>query len=228
MSDITPKPFSSSEPIAHPAFKDLTGLAGIVRILFAISVVCLLATAVMNGNELMALKQAKDGLTTYEENYSTARAFFDLGSGLLLIMTAVFFLVWVFRSNKNARALGTQGMKYSPGWSVGWFFVPVASIIMPGKVLQELWNASQYSSEDWSSKPSDRTVLLWWGLWGASSALEQRMFVKSLTAETVNELYNAAIFTVVVDVLDIFLCLVSFILVGKISELQTNRARTIA
>src|SRR5262249_29946861 len=43
----------------------------------------------------------------------------------------IALLVWVYRANRNARALGAEGLAYSPGWSVGWFFVPLANLVMP-------------------------------------------------------------------------------------------------
>jgi Domain of unknown function (DUF4328) len=54
----------------------------------------------------------------------------------------LLFLMWVYRANKNGRALGAQGMKYSPGWSVGWFFVPIASMFVPYWILKEIWQVS--------------------------------------------------------------------------------------
>ncbi len=58
-----------------------------------------------------------------------------LGLGLG-IAAGVLFLIWVYRANRNAHCLGAEGMEYSPGWSVGWFFVPVACLVMPYNVLE--------------------------------------------------------------------------------------------
>src|SRR5262245_15752446 len=58
------------------------------------------------------------------------------GVGLVAV---VLFCVWIYRASRNAGALGAVGMKYGPGWSVGWFFVPFASLFMPFLVLRELW-----------------------------------------------------------------------------------------
>src|SRR6266436_5309609 len=60
----------------------------------------------------------------------------------------LLFLMWVYRANKNARALGAAGMKYTPGWSVGWFFVPFAGLFMPYWVLKEIWQVSSPGSDD--------------------------------------------------------------------------------
>ncbi len=75
----------------------------------------------------------------------------------------LLFLMWVYRANKNARALGAAGMKYTPGWSVGWFFVPFAGLFMPYWVLKEIWQVSSPGSDDRLRKTIVSPVLaLWW------------------------------------------------------------------
>jgi len=57
----------------------------------------------------------------------------------LEIAAGVTFLVWVYRSDALARALGSDQMAHSPGWSVGWFFVPFANLVKPYYVLKEIY-----------------------------------------------------------------------------------------
>lgn len=57
----------------------------------------------------------------------------------LQVAASITFLVWVFRSDALARALGSDRMGHTPGWSVGWFFVPFASLIKPYFVLKEIY-----------------------------------------------------------------------------------------
>ena len=62
---------------------------------------------------------------------------------VLFIASAVLMLKWIYRSNYNARQLGAQDMQFSPGWSVGWFFVPVLQLWKPFQVVKELFQASK-------------------------------------------------------------------------------------
>jgi hypothetical protein len=79
------------------------------------------------------------------------------------VPAAILFLMWVYRANRNARALGAEGMAYSPGWSVGWFFVPVAGMIMPYFVLREIWKTSAGDRRsDWSRVPVSPLLGVWW------------------------------------------------------------------
>jgi hypothetical protein len=89
-------------------------------------------------------------------------------SGLAWILvhpvTAILFLMWVYRMKSNCVGFGTMGLKYSPGWSVGWFFVPIACWFMPYKSMAETWRASA-SPHNWSGVQTGSIVGIWWALW---------------------------------------------------------------
>lgn len=61
---------------------------------------------------------------------------------LLYVPTIVFFLVWLHRAYKNLAALRASYLEYTPGWAVGWWFVPFANLVKPYQVMSELWSAS--------------------------------------------------------------------------------------
>lgn len=61
---------------------------------------------------------------------------------IIYIGAAITFLKWVYRSNWNARALGASGMRFTPGWSIGWYFIPIALIWKPYQAMKEIWKAS--------------------------------------------------------------------------------------
>jgi len=71
-----------------------------------------------------------------------------IGLGLLGIQltTSILFLMWIYRANSNARQLGAQGMKFSPGWSVGFYFIPILWFWKPYQAMKEIWQASKAPS----------------------------------------------------------------------------------
>lgn len=102
-----------------------------------------------------------------------------LCSGLLLIIIyitgVVFFLMFIYRCGKNCRSLGASGFEISEGWSVGWFFVPIANLFMPYKAVKEIYQASEPAADlrNWKSVSVPSLLGLWWGFWLASSFLGQ-------------------------------------------------------
>lgn len=60
-----------------------------------------------------------------------------------LLATAIAWSMWSYRLAKNVRAVNDPEtaslLKFTPGWVVGWWFVPFAAFWMPLRVHQELW-----------------------------------------------------------------------------------------
>ena len=63
----------------------------------------------------------------------------QLGS---FFMTALFFLLWTYRSYRHLSALSDRDLRFSPGWAVGWFFVPIMNLFRPYQVMKEMWRKS--------------------------------------------------------------------------------------
>jgi hypothetical protein len=79
----------------------------------------------------------------------------------LLLLNVVLFCVWLYRAAGNLRALGASRLEFTPGWAVGWLFVPFANLVMPYRTMRELWLASRWPS-GWRIRVVVPPVLLWW------------------------------------------------------------------
>ncbi len=58
------------------------------------------------------------------------------------LVAGIVWLTWQHRAHRQLRQLGTQGLQFTPGWGVGWWFVPVANLWKPYQAIKELWVAS--------------------------------------------------------------------------------------
>jgi hypothetical protein len=54
---------------------------------------------------------------------------------------AIAVPMWMHRAFRNMPALGEQGMRWSPGWAAGGWFIPIAWFWIPYQVLRELWSS---------------------------------------------------------------------------------------
>jgi hypothetical protein len=61
---------------------------------------------------------------------------------LVYLATAVAFCLWFHQAYKNLSLLGAKGLDFSPGWAVGFFFVPVLNLFRPYQVAKEIWEES--------------------------------------------------------------------------------------
>jgi hypothetical protein len=107
-----------------------------------------------------------------------------LGPSLLLLAAAVgtvgstlvgaiAFCVWVHRAASNLRGLGRWGMEYTPGWCVGWFFIPFANLVKPSSAVGEIWRASEPDAVqgDWVRVRPSPMIRAWWAPWIIGSLL---------------------------------------------------------
>lgn len=117
------------------------------------------------------------------EDPSIGAAFALLGAAAMTIganlIAIILFLVWVHRAATNLRALGQRGLEFTPGWCVGWWFVPFANLVKPLHAMKEIWRASDPdtvgSTDDWSwrAAPVASTMGAWWGAWIVSGILDR-------------------------------------------------------
>jgi hypothetical protein len=80
---------------------------------------------------------------------------------LLYLVSVVLVSMWIYRAHANLFAAGLHDLEYTPGWSVGWFFVPIANLFKPVQAMRELWNASYGTSNSFGGS-TPGTVSAWW------------------------------------------------------------------
>ncbi|MFT4554579.1 MAG: TRAP-type C4-dicarboxylate transport system permease small subunit [Chlamydiales bacterium] len=138
---------------------------------------------------------------------------------LLFLVTGITFLRWIYRANLNSKGFGAQNMRFTPGWSIAYYFIPIASLVMPYRSLKEISKIS-HNPKVWKSQKTGLILPLWWMLWLASCVLGQFTLMLSRNAETIESLKGATAFSMFTNIFDIPLCLVAIILVRKISKRQ--------
>lgn len=80
-------------------------------------------------------------------------------------LVAIAFLAWLWRARKNLRALGARRVKYSVGWVIGGFLIPILNLFLPYRIVSEVWRGSD--PEDGGEGSVVGLVLTWWILFVA-------------------------------------------------------------
>lgn len=129
----------------------------------------LAAWAVIGFTAAYMVTEVADGLGLHDPvNMSEAAAtvYLVLGVGLLVVYLASVVLVamWIHRAHANLHAIGLEGLEFTPGWAVGWYFVPFANLIKPFQAMRELWNTSTGLGDSYSA-PAPDAIKFWWGTW---------------------------------------------------------------
>jgi hypothetical protein len=92
----------------------------------------------------------------------------------LFLATAIVWLVWQHRAHANVRAFGVGGLDVTPGWGVGWWFVPFANLVKPFQTVRELWKASDPDPgvTGWATTPTWPVISLWWATYLAANLIQ--------------------------------------------------------
>jgi hypothetical protein len=123
---------------------------------------------------------------------------------VLLVAGGVVFLMWLFRTSKNLRTLAGTAMRFSPGWTVGWFFVPIANLFKPYQAVKEIWLVSHREAQipllgQRGSGGAHALVGWWWALNLLSGLVGNMAFRMSMAASDVAGYLSSTVVTAVSD-----------------------------
>lgn len=205
--------------IAKP-FKPLAGLTAPLRGLLIASLVAGLAAVL---SDLYVYVQYSDlpGETPYESTLLASdglSGLVGLGQWLIGLAAFVVFLLWLYRLNKNLRALSGEQLKITPGWAVGWFFIPVASLWMPYSAVKEVWQVSHRGTGRGSA-----FVGWWWAAYLVNSVAMQVANAVAGSVVVADDNATAAIVWEFTDGVAAVFSIVTLTLVGAIATAYARR-----
>ena len=138
-----------------------------------------------------------------------------------MLACGVVFIGWTRRLYRNIDELG-GARRFTPGWAVGAWFVPILNFWRPRQVLDDVWRTS--SPERWQgTQAMGRSGLLdaWWAAF-IIAGIGSRIANAGLASEDVNA--GDIRFTGVVDLLYLAAAVLAFWVVTRITEEQEAHA----
>jgi hypothetical protein len=105
-----------------------------------------------------------------QEIFGSTSAEIQSLSFLLSIATIVMWLIWQHRAQSNLFARRVPGLRYTPGWCVGWWFVPFANVVVPYLCVRELFGRAGVPAHEGGAR-RDARVGGWWAAYLGSTVL---------------------------------------------------------
>ena len=147
----TPQP-PGGPPAAYgpPAqWRSLRGITTALTWLFVAHIVltALLIIGVFNHLRVLSDKEA-GGLVFDTKAVNDANAFpaaMIILSGFVALAIFVLLIIWLYRAAKNNEALGRQNPRLGPGWAIGGWFIPVANLVIPFIIMDDVWRGADPS-----------------------------------------------------------------------------------
>jgi len=96
-----------------------------------------------------------------------------LALSVLAIVNFILLMTWLFKATRFIGGKTNPALTISPGWAIGWWFIPIANFIAPFMVMTELYNASR-TPENWNKRGLPILAILWWGATWLSIAVALR------------------------------------------------------
>jgi serine/threonine protein kinase len=200
--------------------KDPTGLTKILKFMLwaqlTLSIIGLIG-------DFMQLNLASSASLTSEQAEAN-----DTRQGLIAsfyfwvsLITGIFFLKWIYRANLNCRGFGAEGMSFSSGWSIGFYFIPILNLFKPYQAMKEIWKVSS-DPLNWKSEKISDILLWWWGLWVFSHVIKGAADQLLMNIYNMSTLALATGVSIISWVVEIALISVALSLVSQIIEKQIN------
>lgn len=94
------------------------------------------------------------------------------------VCAVVFWCRWQLAAYRNLSALGATSLRFTPGWSVGYWFIPILNIFRPFQALCELLYCSSPLTREPTGENARRTpapgfLQLYWLCWIFSTIVSQ-------------------------------------------------------
>jgi len=86
-----------------------------------------------------------------------------------VLASIVLVSMWTFRAMKNLHLSGAPEAQMSPGWAVGWYFIPIANLWKPFEGMLQIWRGSRALAGQ--PVKVDAFVGWWWAMWIISNIL---------------------------------------------------------
>jgi hypothetical protein len=204
------------------AYTSQAGKAKVITILVILFALTHIAAIGSNLLELEFLERATTGNVTELEGEANDQRQLLVFAGTFgaFIACAVAIGMFLHRANKNARALAGEGvpLEYTPGWTVGWFFVPLLNLWKPYRAVGEMFTVS---------RPTGTGMLgVWWAAWIAMNVVGRVSQRYSTSAEAIDEFVTANHIDSAHSLVSILAALTVLWVVRTLHRLQEQHAGT--
>jgi Domain of unknown function (DUF4328) len=127
---------------------------------------------------------------------------------LLYIVAVVVFLRWIHYAYKR---LDPSLRRWTPGWAIGGWFVPILWLWRPKQIVNDLWNAG-------GSPPPAALLTAWWTAWLVSNWFDNIALRAMFKDNTAEQLRDAAAASAVADVLEFAAAILALVMVRAVTR----------
>lgn len=130
---------------------------------YLISVATKIPGMSMQHNDYAVQQYVFTELASVYFHFVIAALFFFAAQVCSVIAVSMFF----YRATNNLYKANLQNLTYTPGWAVGWFYIPFVQIVMPLLVANQMWKGSvaiknKDNNSNWKNNGISPWILVWY------------------------------------------------------------------
>jgi len=153
--------------------------------------------------------------------------------GAAFVAAIVFFIRWFHAAYKNLVPLGQPNLRFTPGWAIGGWFVPVLNLWRPKQIANDIWRGSEpdaptFHAEAWKTVAVPLFLTAWWAGWIAATYLGNLAARAWFGNDSPRDLRAADLLDIASLVLDIGAAVLAIIVVRRLTERQAAHAQRIS
>jgi hypothetical protein len=176
---------------------------------------------------IVALRQVELGEQSFGDAVDTSSRLRAVGviGVVLFLTTVVVWLLWQYRAHANLRAMGAGNLRFTPGWVVGWWFIPFANFVFPYRTVRELVKASDPTSgvADWAARRTPAMIGLWWAAFLLRTVLNTIANSTTRNATSAGQIVQGHTVALVGIVLEIAAGIFAILIVREVDRRQSAK-----
>jgi hypothetical protein len=220
----------------YASYRTASGRSRVTRALFIVYLVVAAVELVAFVSRIILLNNIQSGAAvsyadaTFSDSFVRLTFYAELG---MLILLAIAFLMWLHRIVANNWSLAVQNTRWSPRAAVGWWFVPIASFVVPVRIVIEAWRCAEPKHEISTFairalQRVPRIVVIWWVAWIAAELLGRVSYFVGKSGDPLTALRDSAIVSVVATAIEMIAAVLAIAVVTQLTRRQEARASLFA
>jgi hypothetical protein len=176
---------------------------------------------------LVEIRQGRGGYSAADVSSNHVhQVAIDLCRSAVGLAAAVAILLWIRRSHRNLQALGNSKLKYSPGWAVTCWFVPILNLVCPCQVMIEIWKGSDLRNVNVTDPRRGKGSILvgcWWASFVVMVVARLTAAWNSLGCKSIDDVVLASLYWILHDILLVFWAALMIAVVRRVDRNQGIR-----
>jgi hypothetical protein len=142
--------------------------------LVALASVVLVAVLAWNWSRFEAVRSAQPGDFGAVDDFISAEDLLGATAGagtLLALVLFVLLIIWMWQAHRVSDQFQPLGRRWGVGWTIGGWFIPLANLVIPKLVMNEIQRTAIAPlrdgklKDDWQREDETLACDLWWFAW---------------------------------------------------------------